>query len=125
MYPSSARLLISSMEEEGFVEARRDDVEESMSSWEQLATTLKARYSLDMNALHAAYRNENADYAYRQVCASAQSAFDAVPPTRLHLVLGPLLLCRPPCARTLRSHRPTPSPIHRVLRMVPLPPTLL
>lgn len=78
MYPSHARLLLSSMEEQGFVEARREDVEESMSGWSDLSAGLQARYGLDMRALQDAYRSENADYAYRQAWQGAVASHATV-----------------------------------------------
>ena len=66
MYPSSARLLLSSLDEPGFLAARRADVTESMAGWDVLASSLKARYDLDLSALRQAYADENEDYAMRQ-----------------------------------------------------------
>ena len=66
MYPSSARLLLSALDEPGFLAARRADVTESMAGWDVLASSLKARYDLDLSALRQAYADENEDYAMRQ-----------------------------------------------------------
>jgi len=71
MYPSSARLLISSMEEAGFVEARLADAQDAMAGWEELSVSLKSRYGLEMEALKGAYEAENMDYAINQAWQGA------------------------------------------------------
>jgi hypothetical protein len=66
------------MEETGFAEARKEDVEESMAGWGHLTKSLKARYGLDMEALKESYREENQDYAYRQAWQGAVAAHATV-----------------------------------------------
>jgi protein arginine N-methyltransferase 1 len=65
MYPSSARLLLASMHEPGFVSAREAEVQESMASWEALGRSLSSRYQLQLDPLKGAYEAENVDYALR------------------------------------------------------------
>ena len=62
MYPSSARLLLSTMSEPGFAEARAADVDEAMHQWDTLAAELASRYELSLTPLRDAYRAENVDY---------------------------------------------------------------
>ena len=62
MYPSSARLLISTMEEPGFARARATDVNEAMLQWDALEHELSDRYDLTLAPLREAYRSETVDY---------------------------------------------------------------
>ena len=74
MYPSSARLLMASLEEPGFVDARKADVQETMANWDVLGHDLAARYGLDMESLRDAYEAENTEYSMRQAWQGALGA---------------------------------------------------
>ena len=71
MYPSHARLLMSSMEESGFAAARQRDLDDAMEGWAGLEQGLKAQYGVDYGALRSAYLDENQDYFFRNAWQGA------------------------------------------------------
>ena len=62
MYPSSARLLLSTLGESGFIEARAVDVDEAMETWDVLSHDLKTNFDLDLKPLRDSYHKENVEY---------------------------------------------------------------
>jgi protein arginine N-methyltransferase 1 len=66
MYPSSARLLLASLQDAAFVEERQLDSQDAMRTWDASADEMKSRYGLDFGALRKQYEQEHHTYTYRQ-----------------------------------------------------------
>ena len=66
MYPSSARLLLASLQDPSFVEERELDQQEAMRTWDSSAEQMRSRYSLDFSALRTQYAEEHHTYTYRR-----------------------------------------------------------
>ena len=67
MYPSSARLLLSTLQDKRFINERELDSAEALQTWDASAQEMQSAYGLDFTALSKAYREENHAYTYRQV----------------------------------------------------------
>ena len=66
MYPSSARLLLASLQDKRFIDERALDTEDALRTWDSSAAEMQSLYGLDFSALSKAYREEHHTYTYRQ-----------------------------------------------------------
>jgi len=66
MYPSSARLLLASLQDKRFIEERELDSQDALRTWDASAEEMQSKYGLDFSALSKAYREEHHTYTYRQ-----------------------------------------------------------
>jgi len=71
LYPSHARILIAPMAAPAFRAKRERDLESWMADWDDLASELDERYSLNLGVLRAAYEEEQQEYAFREAWQGA------------------------------------------------------
>lgn len=74
LYPSHCDILIASLHEEGYAEARAAELAETMASWDALTAGMLSKYSLNFDALRPAYEHENREYSYTDAWQGAIGA---------------------------------------------------
>eukprot|EP00747_Dinoflagellata_sp_TGD_P044427 gnl/TRDRNA2_/TRDRNA2_143266_c0_seq2.p1 gnl/TRDRNA2_/TRDRNA2_143266_c0~~gnl/TRDRNA2_/TRDRNA2_143266_c0_seq2.p1 ORF type:complete len:419 (+),score=79.07 gnl/TRDRNA2_/TRDRNA2_143266_c0_seq2:100-1257(+) len=65
MYPSTARILMAQLDDSKFRRERRDEILDAMKYWDDLASQLSERYSLNFSKLRRDYSEEHFDYVFR------------------------------------------------------------